>query len=81
MDRRLPPREGEWIDRSQAVEFRFGDRQFALFRIGSRQAQSQRRGACIQFHGLFPRDLGGVYSRGCANLCKSELGSGPLALH
>ncbi|MDP6719080.1 MAG: 2Fe-2S iron-sulfur cluster-binding protein, partial [Pirellulaceae bacterium] len=23
MDRRLPPREGEWIDRSQPVEFRF----------------------------------------------------------
>ena len=31
MDRRLPPREGEWIDRSQPVEFRFEGRSYRGF--------------------------------------------------
>ncbi|REJ96672.1 MAG: FAD-dependent oxidoreductase, partial [Planctomycetota bacterium] len=31
MDRRLPPREGEWIDRSQPVEFRFEGQSLAGF--------------------------------------------------
>jgi sarcosine oxidase subunit alpha len=31
MDRRLPPREGEWIDRSQTVEFRFEGRSYRGF--------------------------------------------------
>ena len=31
MDRRLPPREGEWIDRDQPVEFRFEGRNYRGF--------------------------------------------------
>ena len=31
MDRRLPPRDGEWIDRSRTVEFRFEGREYHGF--------------------------------------------------